>query len=288
MRLIFLVLFFCVLTLSFAEPAAAQLAYQPNSQGAVPAPDAIQAIVKKTRSNEMPVRPDWYGLFLLWAKANPNDVLSGLRDAATFENFAAFMACDWMHDFRHNDVAWPQKQVQIVQKFNEHALNPQSHFRLLTYGVLGPYVAEQQQFVFKPLTGAAFDIQFPEGKIFGMEDDCLSNSKFKPQIPWPHAFLLGFANPDFITTLPMDKIKAEYFLNNLPKTEKGELDRRLVIEVEFEVAEFFPPAAVATPAQDRLAAPVHVGIIARRAIVYTDANRTKELARFGFPTAPAQ
>lgn len=278
-----ILIFLCALVLAF--PAAAQLNYKNSGTNTPAVQDKTADLavhVKKTRGNETVVRPDWYGLFLLWAKATPSSVLPGLRDTATFENFSQFMACDYVRDFRTNDILWPQKQIAIVQKFNERVLNPQNKFRLLTRAVLGPYVTEQQQFVFKPLEGAAFSIKFPDDKIFGMEDDCEGGQKTVPQIPWPNEFLIGFDNPQFITALPMEKIKAQYFLDNLPKNEKGEQDRRLVVEVEFEVANFFPPAATQNGSQDRIMPPVHVGIKATRAIIYADADRKKELARFGF------
>jgi len=268
-------------TCLFGAPAWAQLGYQPGP-GAEKNQGEIQTITKKARGNETAVRPDWYALFLLWSKTHPSDVLSGLRDPATFENFSAFMACDWVRDFRHNDIAWPQKQVQIVQKFNEHALNPPGRFRLLTYGTLGTYIAEQQQFVFRPLDGSAFSIKFPDDKIFGMEDDCASTGQERPtpQVPWPREFLMGFLNPDFVATLPMDKTKAEYFLNNLPKDSKGQPDRRLVVEIEFDVTSFFPPNIISS--NEKVLPPIDVGITARRAIIYANADRVKELERVGF------
>jgi len=286
MRLIFAVICLCLLPLT----TWAQLTYQtdPNDIQSTPAiiskQDPIKVIVKKTRGDEVSVRADWYGLFLLWAKAHPSETLSGLRDPGSFDNFAAFMACDWVRDFRANDITWPQKQIEIVQKFNGRVLNPPGRFRLLTYAVLGPYIAGQQQFVFKPLEGAAFNIKFPDDKIFGMEDDCTTPNDHKtaPQYPWPREFLLGFMNADFVTTLPMESVKAEYFLNNLPKSDKGEPDRRLVVEIEFDVTNFFPSPADKIASNEKLLPPVHVGITARRAIIYADANRTKELERVGF------
>jgi len=269
-----------------ALPAWAQLTYQTDNQSTpaiISKEDPIKTIVKRTRGDETSVRPDWYGLFLLWAKAHPSETLSGLRDPSSFDNFASFMACDWVRDFHKNDITWPKKQLEIVQKFNERTLNPPNRFRILIYATLGPYIADQQQFVFKPLDNAAFDIKFPEDKIFGMEDDCNrpGDRKFSPQIPWPHEFLLGFMNADFITTLPMDTVKAEYFLNNLPKNDKGEPNRRLVVEVECDVTNFFSSSKDQNSGDKNLP-PVHVGITARRAIIYTNESRITELGRMGF------
>ncbi|HCM83665.1 MAG TPA: hypothetical protein DIS76_03770, partial [Rhodospirillaceae bacterium] len=186
-----------ILLCLLAAPALAQLDYQQGEKnnspkqaaGSVERQDDPAVRIKKTRAEELTVRPDWYGLFMAWAQKNPGAVLAGLRDQNTFDNFASFMACDWVRDYRNNDVIWPQKQVEIVQKFNERALNPQTRFRLLTYAVLGPYVSEQQQFVFRPLDGAAFSIKFPTNKIFGIEDDC--DGKVVVSSPWPAEFVIG-------------------------------------------------------------------------------------------------
>lgn len=280
------------LSIGFSDPAQAQLSYQAGQGGAQDAPasanekaiENLTVTVKETRGNETSVRPDWYGLFLLWTKANPTEVLSGLRDPKTFDNFTHFMACDWVRDYRANDVAWPARQTQIVQKFNEHVLNPQTSFRLLTYAVLGPYVAGQQQFVFRPLDNAGFAIKFPDDKVFGVENDCAA-SHAAPQVPWPSEFVIDFSNPHFITTLPMPQDQAEIFLNNLPKDAKGEPDRRLVVEVELTGADFGPESAlenkVPTP-NNYAMPPVPVKFTAMRAIVYADKNRTQELMRYGF------
>lgn len=275
---------FLLLCSLLAVPALAQLGYQQGEVLQRPAEEPkredLAVRVKKTRATENSVRPDWYGLFLAWTKMNPGEVLSGLRDQNSFNNFASFMACDWFRDYRSNDVTWPGKQVEIVQKFNERALNPQTRFRLLTYAVLGQYVNEQQAFAFHPLDGAAFSIRFPEDKNFGVEDDC--EFKNRPFTPWPIEFLVNFKNPDFITALPMDKTKAEYFLNNLPKNEKGELDRRVVVEIEFDVTDFKPPETNEGRDTNRLLPAVQAEVTAHRAIVYADSNKTRELGRFGF------
>lgn len=275
---------FLLLCSLLAAPALAQLGYQQGEARQAPVEESkhedLAERIKKTRATETSVRPDWYGLFLAWAKMNPGEVLSGLRDQNAFNNFASFMACDWFRDYRSNDVTWPGKQVEIVQKFNERALNPQTRFRLLTYAMLGKYVNEQQAFVFHPLEGAAFSIRFPDDKNFGVEDDC--EYKDRPLTPWPTEFLVNFKNQEFITALPMDKTKAEYFLNNLPKNDKGELDRRVVIEIEFDVTAFKAPDNDVRDTIRSLPA-VRAEVTARRAIVYADSNRMRELARFGFP-----
>ncbi len=281
MRLTLLFLCLCLL----AVPALAQLDYQQNAPKA-PAPQAetredLAVTIKKTRANEQTLRPDWYGLFVLWAKQNPGITLAGLKDPKSFDNFASFMACDWVRDYRANDVVWPEKQIGVVQKFNQRVLNPQTRYRLLTYAVLGPYVPDQQQFVFRPLDGADFSIKFSRSILYGIEDDCEGNATVSP--PWPNEFIVGFKNSDFITALPMEKIKAEYFLNNLPKDDKGVIDRRLVVEVEFDIVNFEKPKEVIGPGSKIPVPPVQTELVARRAIVYADSNRTKELGRFGFP-----
>lgn len=267
-----------------AAPALAQLDYH---QGGPSAPQLAEekkqelaVRIKKTRANETSLRPDWYGLFMAWTKHHPGIVLSGLRDQGTFDNFTTFMACDRVRDFRSNDVVWPEKQVEIVQKFNQRALNPQTRFRLLTYAVLGPYVGEQQQFVFRPLDDTSFSIKFPD-QAFGIEDDCETGGE--PLAPWPNEFVIGFKNPDFITALPMEKIKAEYFLSNLPKDKNGKVDRRVVVEIEFDVTGFPAKSDAGEVGSDRRLRPVQTEITARRAIVYADNSRSKELGRFGFP-----
>jgi hypothetical protein len=273
-----LLLVFC------ATPVWAQLTYEQNRNDTTASDIAknqgeLKLRVNRARATETVLRPDWYALFLLWAKNNPSSVLAGLRDQNTFDNFAGFIACDWVRDYRRNDVSWPQKQIEIVQKFNERVLAPQNKYRLLTYAKLGAYSSEKQQFVFQPLVGAAFSIRFPGDKLFGIEDDCGRDVKVNPGRPWPAEFVIGFKNPDFIAALPMDKIRAEYFLNDLPQNDKGEQDRRLVVEVEFTVSDFIPERDVTA---NPVMAPVKTNITATRAIVYADAERKKELARFGF------
>lgn len=279
MRWLVPLLLFCL----FAVPALAQLSYQHNSPGAATPQASAKSSdpalrVKKTRSTEKAIRPDWYGLFMFWAKNHPSEVLSGLKDPAAFDNFASVVACDWQRDYQNNDVIWPQKQVEIVQRFTERALNPQTRFRLLTYAMLGPYVAEQQQFVFRPLDNAAFSVQTQEDKLYGIEDDCEGRAVLL--YPWPGEFILGFKNIDFVTALPMEKAKAEHFLNNLPKKEDGGIDRRLVVEIEFELTGF--EESNEAPVTTTSMLPVKTWAAARRIIVYTDSTRTKELGRFGF------
>ena len=279
MRLLILFLLLTAPVTSFA-----QLNYQKGQAGVEGAKGPINEVIKKARGNETRVRPDWYALFLLWAKAHSADVQAGLRDSGSFDNFARFMACDWWRDHHQNDVSWPQKQLEIVQIFNQRALNPPSRFRMLTFAELGPYVAEQQAFVFTPLQGVAFQISFPSDMRFGMEDDCkLIPDKSMPATPWPSEFVVDFGNPEFIRSLPMPPLEAEYFLNNLSKDEKGKANRRVVVEVEVDVANFASPASVAkTPSSGNNIERGHAKLQARRAIVYADEKRRKELARFGF------
>jgi hypothetical protein len=152
--------------------------------------------------------------------------------------------------------------------------------------VLDPYVPEQQQFVFHPLDGAAFVFEFPADKIYGMEDDCGANAAMYPVAPWPSQFVLGFTNPDLITVLPMPKDTAEFFIAGLPKDEKGELDRHVVVEVEFDVTGFEPQPLkpIGQPANKNAMPPIGVLATARGAVVYTNAKQTKELARYGTVT----
>jgi hypothetical protein len=281
--------------LCVAAPAWAQLGYQPGAPASAapgnPKTDApLPTVVKKTRTTATTVRPDWYALFLLWAKSHPNDVLAGLRDPKNFDNFTQFLACDWVRDWRQNDIAWPARQTQIVQKFNERTLNPQMRFKLLTRGVLGPYVPEQQQFVFHPLDGTVFGFEFPADKLYGMEDDCAqNNNRTAPEMPWPREFILGFQNPGLISVLPLPKDQAEVFISNLPKDAKGELDRHVVLEVELDVTGFEPEPlkSFGDSAHENSLPPIGVLATARGAVVYADAKMTKELARYGAITAPA-
>lgn len=278
-----------VVLLSFllVSPAWAQLAYDvPAASAKKPEEkktETIPVVVKKTRTAEVSLRPDWYGLFLLWTKSHPADVLAGLRDAASFDNLTQFLACDWVRDFRQNDVAWPARQTQFVQKFNERALNPPARFQLLTRGTLGAYVPEQQQFVFRPLDGAAFGFAFPADKIYGVEDDCAPNDKSSPVPPWPREFVVAFKNPELIAGLKMPKDQAEFFIASLPKNEKGEYDRRVVLAVDFDVAGF--ETVPLRPLNGRAQPPVGVFANAVAAKVYRDNNLGQVLAEYG--TAPA-
>ncbi len=270
---VLIVLFACL-------PACAQgLSY--NNGTAAAQKEALPTIVKKARGNEKNERPDWFGLFHIWTKDNATITLSGLRDPASFENLVQFYACDYTRDFRHNDVVWAQRQTAIVQKFNTLALNPQRRFRLLARGVLGPYDQSTQTFVFEPLKGAAYSFAFPTDKNFGIEDDCRINAA-QPQDPWPAQFVITFGNPDFIGTLPMSATKAAAFLDALPKDNKGEIDRHIVIEIEMEITDFAPlrPDDEAIRAKKPLIIETHAA--ARRAVVYADAEHLHPIWRYGF------
>jgi hypothetical protein len=194
-----------------------------------------------------------------------------------------------VHDYRQNDVIWPARQTQIIQKFNGRVQNPQTHFKLLTRGVLGNYMPDQQQFVFHPLDSAAFEFQFPANLAYGMENDCPQTSNpLSPLAPWPKEFVLGFNNPGLITALPMPKDQAEFFVANLPKDSKGQYDRHVILEIEFDVTGFEPnQTKSAEISSDRKLSPVGVLATAQGAVIYSNTQMTKELARFGTVTPPA-
>lgn len=276
--------------LLLAAPAWAQLGYSVPSAAptaTMKTPDMktqdLPVNVKKTRTNQPSIRPDWYALFLLWAKANPSDVLRGLSAPPAFDNFAQFLACDWVRDFRQNDVAWPQRRTQIIQSFNERVKAPQSRFTLLARGTVGAYAPDAQAFEFRPLAGAAFPVTFNKTVQYGMEDDCPGNERIFPQPPWPNAFMIEFQNPDFIAALPMAAARAESFVSSFPKNDKGEYDRRVVLEIVFDVTAIEPPAAKPGGGD---AQGVGVKATALAASVWRDTSMTQELARYG-GAAPA-